>query len=169
MLFFLKSPYIFIFNYLYCSSLSSCSICFILCSLKPKLFTFFFLNTSYTFGWQRFQEETDLEQFSKQQSSPEELLSLTSEVFARYLKVGCNGSITSCPLPTLPPSIERKDYGPPRMRLLTTRAISSEEKKQPEKRISVTQPPSNGAPLPTGYYTSVWSPLLFRLYWWFWQ
>lgn len=117
----------------------------------------------------RFQEEMVLEQFSKQQSSPEELLSFTSELFARFLKVGCNGSITSCPLPTLPPSIERKDYGPSRMRLLTTRAISNEDKRQPEKRIDVTQPPSNGAPLPTAYYTSVWSPLLFRLYWWFWS
>lgn len=126
------------------------------------------LKTSYTFAWQRFQEETDLEQFSKQQSSPEELLSFTSELFARFLKVVCNESIASCPLPTLPPSIERKDFGPSRMRLLTTRAISSEEKKRPERRIDVTQPPSNRAPLTTAYYTSVWSPLLFRLYWWFW-
>lgn len=127
-----------------------------------------FFSFFHTFGWQMFQEETDLEQFSKQQSSPEELLSFTSELFAQFLKVGCNGSITSCPLPTLPPSIKRKDHGPSRMRLLTTRAISSETRKRPEKRIDVTPPPSNGAPLPTAYYTSVWSPLLFRLFWWFW-
>lgn len=136
-------------------------------SLKPK-FLACFESFFYTFGWQRFQEDTDLEQFSKQQSSPEELLNFTSELFARFLKVGCNGSITSCSLPTLPPSIERKDYGPSRMRLLTTRAISSGKRRWPERRIDATQPPANGAPSPTAYYTSVWSPLLFRLYWWFW-
>lgn len=127
-----------------------------------------FLIMTWPFGCQRFQEETDLEQFSKQQSSPEEVLGFTSELFAQFLKVGCNESITSCPLPTLPPSIERKDYGPSRMRLLTTRAISSEEKRRPEKRVDVTQPPTSAAPRPTSYYASVWSPLLFRLYWWFW-
>lgn len=117
---------------------------------------------------QRFLEETDLDQFPRQQSSPEVLLNLTSELLTRSLQVVCSPSAESCPLPTLTPSIERKDFGPSRMRLLTSRAISSEEKGQPEKMIDITQPPSNSAPPPTSYYTSVWSPLLFRLYWWFW-
>lgn len=115
---------------------------------------------------QRFQEETDLDQFSKQPSSPEELLSLTSELFTEWLKVGCLPSIRTCALPTLSPPVERKDYGPSRARLLTTRALSSEEKGQPEKMI-ITHPPSSSAPPSLPYYTSVWSPLLFRLYRWF--
>lgn len=115
---------------------------------------------------QRFQEETDLAQFSTLSSSPEELLKLTSELFTRWLVVGCLPSIETCTLPTLPPSVKRKDYAPSRARLLTTRAISSEEEGQSDKMIDITQPPSNGAPPSLSYSASVWSPLLFRLYWW---
>uniref|UniRef100_A0A3Q3X1E4 Uncharacterized protein n=1 Tax=Mola mola TaxID=94237 RepID=A0A3Q3X1E4_MOLML len=113
-------------------------------------------------------EETDLAQLSRQPSSPEHLLNLTSQLLARWLEVGCSPSINTCVLPTLPPSVERKDYGPSRARLLTTRAVCSEEKGQPEKmiEIDVTQPPSNSGPQSLSYYTPVFSPLLFRLYWW---
>lgn len=129
---------------------------------------------------ERFQEETDLTQFSKSSSSPEELLNLTSELFTRWLVVGCSPSIETCTLATLPPSVERKDYGPSRVRLLTTRAVSSEEEKeaeeeeeeeepeegQPDRMIDITQPPFNSAPPSLSFYASLWSPLLFRLYWW---
>lgn len=117
---------------------------------------------------QRFQEETDLTLFSRQPSSPEHLLNLTSQLLARWLEVGCSPTINTCVPPTLPPSVERKDYGPSRARLLTTRAICGEEKGQPEKMIDidVPQPPSNSAPQSLSYYTPVLSPLLFRLYWW---
>lgn len=133
-----------------------------MCLWQPLVLQTFFLASLA----QRFQEETDLAQFSRQPSSPEELLNLTSDLFARWLEVGCSASIETCALPTLPPSVERKDYGPSRARLLTTRAISSEEKEQPEKMIDITQPQSNSGPPSLSYYTSVWSPLLFRLYWW---
>lgn len=115
---------------------------------------------------QRFQEETDLALFSTISSSPEELLKLTSELFTRWLDVGCLPSIETCTLPTLPPSVERKDYGPSRARLLTTRAISSVEEGQPDKMMDITQPLSDGGPPSLSYYASLWSPLLFRLYWW---
>ncbi|XP_035528934.1 uncharacterized protein zgc:174888 [Morone saxatilis] len=115
----------------------------------------------------KFQEETDLDKFSTLHSSPEELLNLTSELFARWLQVESLPSIETCTLPTLPPSVERKDYGPSRARLLTTRAISAtEDEGQPDRMIDITQPLSNGGPPSLSYYASVWSPLLFRLYWW---
>lgn len=113
-----------------------------------------------------FQEETDLSQFPVLTSSPEELLNLTSELFTRWLKVGCSSSIKTCTLPTLPPPVERKDYGPSRARLMTTRALSAEEEGQPDKMIDITQPLSNSGTPSLPYYASVWSPLLFRLYWW---
>ncbi|XP_047454058.1 protein Shroom4 isoform X2 [Mugil cephalus] len=142
---------------------------------------------------ERFQEETDLTDFPTLSSSPEELLKLTSELFSKWLEVGCMPLIETCTLPTLPPSVERKDYGPSRARLLTTRAISNkeeeeeekeeeveeeeeevekeeeevEEEGQPDKMIDFTQPVLNGGPLPRTYSAFVWSPLLFRLYWWF--
>uniref|UniRef100_A0A8C4DLT6 Uncharacterized protein n=1 Tax=Dicentrarchus labrax TaxID=13489 RepID=A0A8C4DLT6_DICLA len=104
----------------------------------------------------KFQEETDLDKFSTLHSSPEELLNLTSELFARWLQVESLPSIETCTLPTLPPSVERKDY-----------AISAEEDEgQPDRMIDITQPLSNGGPPSLSYYASVWSPLLFRLYWW---
>ncbi|AWO96496.1 Hypothetical protein SMAX5B_011917 [Scophthalmus maximus] len=115
---------------------------------------------------ERFQEETDLAHFSTLSSSPEELLKLTSELFTKWLDVGCLPSIETCTLPTLPPSVERKDYGPSRARLLTTRAISSVEDGQPDKMIDIIQLPSSNGPPSLSYSTSVWSPLLFRLYWW---
>lgn len=115
---------------------------------------------------ERFQEETDLAQFSTLSSSPEELLKLTSELFARWLDVGALPSIETCTLPTLPPSVERKDYGPSRARLLTTRAIGSAEEGQPDKKTDITLHPSNSGPPSLSYYASLWSPLLFRLYWW---
>uniref|UniRef100_A0A672HTB4 Uncharacterized protein n=1 Tax=Salarias fasciatus TaxID=181472 RepID=A0A672HTB4_SALFA len=112
------------------------------------------------------QEETELARFPTASSSPEELLKLTSELLTRWLQVGCLPSIETCTLPTLPPSIERKDYGPSRARLLTTRAIDSAEEGQPDKMIDLTQPPYSGGPLSLSYSAFVWSPLLFRLYWW---
>lgn len=115
---------------------------------------------------QRFQEETDLAHFSRQHSSPEELLNLTSELLSRWLQVGCSPSIKYCNLPTLPPSLERKDYGPSRARLLTTKMINNEEKGQSEKMVDTTQLPSNNGPPSLSYYNSVLGPLLFRLYWW---
>ncbi|XP_068592243.1 uncharacterized protein zgc:174888 [Cebidichthys violaceus] len=115
---------------------------------------------------ERFQEETDLTQFSTLSSSPEELLRLTSELLARWLDVGCLPLIKTCILPTFPPAVERKDYGPSRARLLTTRAISSEEEEQPDKMMDNTLPLYNGGPPSLSYSASVWSPLLFRLYWW---
>lgn len=114
---------------------------------------------------ERFQEETDLAQFSTLSSSPEELLNQTSELFARWLKVGCEPSIETCVLPTLPTPVERKDYGPSRARLLTARAINSEEEGQQDRMIDITQPPSNHGS-PSLSYASLWSLLLFRLYWW---
>lgn len=118
---------------------------------------------------ERYQEETDLAQFTTLSSSPEELLKLTSELLARWLEVGCLPLIETCTLPTFPPSpVERKDYGPSRARLLTTRAISSEEEEEgrPDTLIDITYPPYSGGPPSLSYSASVWSPLLFRLYWW---
>ncbi|XP_069551951.1 uncharacterized protein [Brachyistius frenatus] len=112
---------------------------------------------------ERFQEETHLAQFSTVSSSPEELLKLTSELFTRWLEVGCSSSIENCTLPTLPPTVERKDYGPSRARLLTTRSISYVAETQPDNMTDNTQPMSSGVPL--SYSAFVWSPLLFRLYW----
>uniref|UniRef100_UPI0037E741B4 uncharacterized protein n=1 Tax=Semicossyphus pulcher TaxID=241346 RepID=UPI0037E741B4 len=113
-----------------------------------------------------FQEETDLDHFSTLSSPPEELLKLTSELFTRWLEVGCTSSIETCVLPTLPPSVVRKDYGPSRARLLTTRAISGKEEAQPDRRIDITQLLSSGGPPSSSYYASLWSPLLFKLYRW---
>ncbi|XP_033958959.1 uncharacterized protein [Pseudochaenichthys georgianus] len=115
---------------------------------------------------ERFQEETDLAQFSPLSSSPEELLKLTSELLTRWLDVACLPQIKTCTLPTLPPPLERKDYGPSRARLLTTRALSSEEEGKSGKMIDNMQPASSGAPPTLSYATSLWSTLLFRLYWW---
>ncbi|XP_071327021.1 uncharacterized protein [Trachinotus anak] len=113
---------------------------------------------------ERFQEEMDLAHYSTLSSSPEELLKLTSELFARWLDVVCSPLIENCTLPTLPPSVERKDYGPSRARLLTTRAISSVDEGQPDKMVDITQLPSSSGTLSLSY--PVWSPLLLRLYWW---
>lgn len=115
---------------------------------------------------ERFQEETDLAQYTALSSSPEELLKLTSELFTRWLDIGCSPLIETCTLPTLPPSVERKDYGPSRARLLTTRAISNVEEGQPDMMIDITQPPCSCSPPSLSYSAFVWSPLLFRLYWW---
>ncbi|KAK2844678.1 hypothetical protein Q5P01_011337 [Channa striata] len=112
-----------------------------------------------------FQEETDLAQFPTLSSSPEELLTLTSQLFKQWLEVGCSSLIETCTLPTLPPSVERKDYGPMRARLLTTRAISDDAaNRQSDTIMDITQPLSSGVPL--SYSAFVWSPLIYRLYWW---
>ncbi|KAM7383361.1 hypothetical protein PAMP_003022 [Pampus punctatissimus] len=113
---------------------------------------------------ERFQEETELAQLAALSSSPEEILNLTSELFDQWINVGCSPSIETCTLPNLPVSVEKKEYGPSRARLLTTRAISSEEEGQPDTMIDITQ--SNCSPLSQSYSMFVWSPLLFRLYWW---
>lgn len=117
-------------------------------------YTFFFMI-------QRFQEDTDLAQFSTVSSSPEELLKLTSELFTRWLKVACLPSLKTCQLPTLPPSEERKSSRPPRSRLLTTRAVNDAE-----RMMSVTNASLKGPSLPVYHLSSIWSLLLFRLYWW---
>ncbi|XP_053700189.1 uncharacterized protein zgc:174888 [Synchiropus splendidus] len=114
---------------------------------------------------ERFREEMDLTQFPALLSSPEELLKLTSDLFNRWLKVGCLQSTTTCPLPTLPPMVERKDYSPSRARLLTTRAISSIEEEDLEI-MDYSLPLTNRCP---SFSASLWSPLLFRLYWWWLQ
>lgn len=113
---------------------------------------------------QRFQEETDLSQFTQVSSSPEDLLKLTSELFSRWIENGCSPSAETCTLPTLPPSVERKDYGPSRARLLTTRAIRKVDEELPDEIIQNAQPLSNG--VPPSYSIFIWSSLLFRLYWW---
>uniref|UniRef100_A0A3P8SGP8 Uncharacterized protein n=1 Tax=Amphiprion percula TaxID=161767 RepID=A0A3P8SGP8_AMPPE len=84
---------------------------------------------------ERFQEETDLARFSTSTSSPEELLKLTSELFTRWLEVDCSASMETCSLPTLPPTVERKDFSPSRARLLITRAVGSEEEEEEEGRL----------------------------------
>lgn len=113
---------------------------------------------------QRFQEEMNPAQFPRQPSSPEELLGLTSELFSRWLEVGCLPSIETCPLPSLHPYVERKDYGPSRARLLTTRGLSDEGKGLSEKMIGMT--PSSGAAPPWTSRPLVWSPLLLGLSGW---
>ncbi|XP_029360800.1 uncharacterized protein LOC115045314 [Echeneis naucrates] len=113
---------------------------------------------------ERFQDNTALTHFPMISSSPEELLKMTSQLFAKWLEVVCSPSIENCPLPSLPPIIIKKNYGPSRARLLTTRAISSVEEEQPDKVIDIAQLPSSGGRLSLSY--SLWSPLLLRLYWW---
>ncbi|XP_026227666.1 uncharacterized protein zgc:174888 [Anabas testudineus] len=113
---------------------------------------------------ERFQEETDLAHLPTLSTSPEELLKLTSELFAQWLNVGCLPVIKTCTLPTLPPSVQRKDYSPSRARLLTTRAIHILEEKHVGMMIDTAQPSSGGENL--SYSAFVWSPLIFRLYWW---
>ncbi|TNN02676.1 uncharacterized protein [Takifugu rubripes] len=113
---------------------------------------------------ERFQEEMNPAQFPRQPSSPEELLGLTSELFSRWLVVGCLPSIETCPLPSLNPFVEEKQYGPSRARLLTTRGLSDEGKGLSEKMIGMT--PSSGAAPSWTSYPLVWSPLLLRLFGW---
>ncbi|XP_026173688.1 uncharacterized protein LOC113136824 isoform X2 [Mastacembelus armatus] len=113
-----------------------------------------------------FQEETDLAQFSMLSSSPEELLKLTSELFARWIEVGCLPSIETCTLSTLAPSVERKNYGPQRARLLTTRAISSMEEEEHDMMINISQTLYSCGPQSLSYAAPAWSFLLFGLYWW---
>ncbi|XP_061676695.1 uncharacterized protein zgc:174888 [Syngnathoides biaculeatus] len=113
-------------------------------------------------------EELDPSQFSPLLSSPEELLKLTSELFARWLEVGCSPSMEICELPTLPPSTEKKEYSPSRVRLLTTRAIrSSMEEAELARMRDTTLPLSSHGPTPLSMRPAcAWSLLLFRLYWW---
>uniref|UniRef100_A0A7N8Y6R3 Uncharacterized protein n=1 Tax=Mastacembelus armatus TaxID=205130 RepID=A0A7N8Y6R3_9TELE len=111
-------------------------------------------------------EETDLAQFSMLSSSPEELLKLTSELFARWIEVGCLPSIETCTLSTLAPSVERKNYGPQRARLLTTRAISSMEEEEHDMMINISQTLYSCGPQSLSYAAPAWSFLLFGLYWW---
>ncbi|XP_054637232.1 uncharacterized protein zgc:174888 [Dunckerocampus dactyliophorus] len=117
---------------------------------------------------ERFQEEIDPAQFSPLLSSPEELLKLTSEVFQRWLEVGCSPSIQVCDIPTLPPPMEKALLRPARVRLLTTRSISSSmEEVEWEQMIDVTPPPSGGAAASLSVRpASAWSLLLLGLYWW---
>lgn len=112
----------------------------------------------------RFLEEMDAAQLSRQPSSPEELLRLTSELFSQWLKVGCMPSIETCPLPTLRLPVERKDYGPSRARLLTTRGLGGEGKGLSEKIIGITA--ASGAAPAWTHQLLVWSLLLFTLCGW---
>ncbi|XP_056142271.1 uncharacterized protein zgc:174888 [Lampris incognitus] len=115
---------------------------------------------------ERFQEETDLSGLPAVSSSPEELLQLTSDLFSRWLEVGCLASVETCPLPALPTpapgSLVREDYGPSRARLLTTRAIEGRR----EEVFDMTQPPSNCSCLSLTFPVSIWSPLLLGLCRW---
>ncbi|XP_077455629.1 uncharacterized protein LOC144073567 [Stigmatopora argus] len=119
---------------------------------------------------ERLQEEMDLSQFSPLSSSPEELLKLTSELFSRWLEVGCSPSMEICELPTLAPPSQKKDkeYSPSRVRLLTTRAISAkmEELHLAHMRDVTQAPTSRAAPSFPVRPASAWSLLLFRLYRW---
>ncbi|XP_029927379.1 uncharacterized protein LOC115373237 [Myripristis murdjan] len=115
---------------------------------------------------QKFKEATDLSKFPSIISTPEKLLSQTSEVLSRWLEVGCSASIETCSIPTLAPTeVQREDNSSSRSKHLTTRAIKVEEGLK-EKMMDLTQPPSNGGPLSLSFPASFWSPLLFRLYWW---
>ncbi|XP_061632084.1 uncharacterized protein zgc:174888 [Phyllopteryx taeniolatus] len=116
---------------------------------------------------ERLRDELDPSQFPPLKSSPEELLNLTSELFTRWLEVGCSPSMEICKLPTLPPSAE-KVYSLSRVRLLTTRAISSSmEEAELARMKDVIQPTSSRGPTSLSMHPAyVWSLLLFRLYWW---
>ncbi|XP_017270759.1 uncharacterized protein zgc:174888 [Kryptolebias marmoratus] len=115
---------------------------------------------------ERFLEETDLARFPTSSSSPEELLNLTSDLFQRWLQVGCSPAIGTCLPPTLPPPVQKKDYNPSRARLLTTRAVGgSEQKGRQDKMMDVMAPSSGGRSLMASCSAFVWSPLLFGLYW----
>ncbi|KAF7198939.1 uncharacterized protein zgc:174888 [Nothobranchius furzeri] len=113
---------------------------------------------------ERFQEETDLSQFPTSSSSPEELLKLTSQLFERWLQVGCSSYTETCFPPTLPPPVVKKDYRPSRARLLTTRAINNQHEGQPDKMTDY-KPLSSSGPVTVSYSAFVWSSLLFGLYW----
>ncbi|XP_061530508.1 uncharacterized protein zgc:174888 isoform X1 [Phycodurus eques] len=117
---------------------------------------------------ERLRDELDPSQFSPLFSSPEELLKLTSELFTRWLEVGCSPSMEICELPTLPPSAEKKEYSPSRVRLLTTRAISRRmEEAELARMKDVIQPTSSRGPTSLSMHPAcAWSLLLFRLYWW---
>ncbi|XP_028985917.1 uncharacterized protein zgc:174888 [Betta splendens] len=114
---------------------------------------------------ERFREETDLAQFPTLSSTPEELLRLTSDLLARWLALDCQQWSETCPLPTLAPTAQRKDYGPVRARLLTTRAISGVEDGEAEEQRDSSPPPSSSG-VPPSHSAFVWSPLIFRLYRW---
>lgn len=114
---------------------------------------------------QRFLEEMDLTQFPTISSSPEQLLKLTSELFERWVQVGCLPSIGTCLPPTLPPPVQKKDYSLSRARLLTTRAINSKQEGHPDKMMDIKAQSSSGRSLTVSYLAFVWSPLLFGLYW----
>nr|XP_057912270.1 uncharacterized protein zgc:174888 [Doryrhamphus excisus] len=117
---------------------------------------------------ERFQEEMDASQLSPLLSSPEDLLKLTSEVFQRWLEVGCSPSIQVCDIPTLPPPVERALLRPARARLITTRAISSSmEEGERASVIDVTPPSSGGAAASLSVRpASARSLVLLGLYWW---
>lgn len=113
---------------------------------------------------QRFLEETDLTQFPTISSRPEELLNLTSELFERWLRIGCSPSISSCLPPTLPPPVQKKDYSRSRARLLTTRALNDKQEGQPDKMMGDAAPSSCGRSVIVSYFVFVWSLLVFGLY-----
>ncbi|KAJ0000490.1 hypothetical protein NQD34_012332 [Periophthalmus magnuspinnatus] len=114
---------------------------------------------------ERFQEVTDLDQLSLNDSRPEELLNFTSELFSRWIEVRCAPSIETCSPSTLPPAIERKDYDASRAQLKTTRGIDEWEILEDEE-INFMPELSSGGRLSVPYSVSLCSPLLFRLYWW---
>uniref|UniRef100_A0A1A7XT47 Uncharacterized protein n=1 Tax=Iconisemion striatum TaxID=60296 RepID=A0A1A7XT47_9TELE len=111
---------------------------------------------------ERFEEELDLSKFPTSLSSPEELLKLTSELFERWLQVGCSNYTKTCFPPTLPPPVVKKDYMPSRARLLTTRAVNNQQEGQPDKMID-SPPHSSSGPVTVSAF--IWSSLLLGLYW----
>lgn len=114
----------------------------------------------------RLQEETDLSTFPYVQSSPEELLNLTSGLFSRWIKVGCFDSIKMCLPPTLAPAVAEWVEQPLlRARLLTTRDVKSLEEVVPWEKLNVNYQPENSSPLLSQTLSLVCSPLFFGLYW----
>ncbi|KAJ3598576.1 hypothetical protein NHX12_002085 [Muraenolepis orangiensis] len=115
---------------------------------------------------ERLQEEMEISDFPSSRSSPEELLNLTSELFSRWIKVGCYPSMERCLPPILAPLfLERVVHPPLRARLLTTRAVSLEEEGSWEKMLDTTPPTSNSGPLWSQTLALVWSAWFFGLLW----
>ncbi|CAL9705635.1 unnamed protein product [Knipowitschia caucasica] len=115
---------------------------------------------------ERFQEDTELHRLATHPSRPEELLNATSDLFSRWIEVGCEPSIESCSLPTLPTAVERKDIDRSRARLLTTRGVDGWEALEEDWIMDAVQLPSSAGSRSVPYSVSLCSPLLFRLYWW---
>ncbi|XP_072317400.1 uncharacterized protein [Eucyclogobius newberryi] len=115
---------------------------------------------------ERFQEDTELDRLPGHRSRPEELLNLTSELFSRWIEVGCDATVETCSPPTFPPAVERQDFARSRAKLLTTRGVDVwEDLEQQDWLMDTTRAPSSRGGPSAPYSLSLCSPLLFRLYW----